>query len=457
MSRRIISLLLLLLLAACEGESATEPTEAVPATAAPTQSAEDVAAGITVAATIAPTDTSTPLPAPPTRGESDAPATTATFTPIPDPTGFPTPLMERPAIAEQAPAPAVTLGQEPYAASDCSDKYPCNDDIAGWEARLRVPAGFTARYFARIDGLPTVMTTGPDGLLYVATISGEIYTISASGDVNLFLSGLIVPTGIAFQPGTGRLYLTSRVINEEQGEAMVAYYEAGQIIPLVTGLPCCYTSFHAANGLSFGPDGYLYVGIGARADHGEILDTDIQDELSPIEATILRIAPDGSEMAPYAYGFRNSYDHAWDSEGRLFSGDNGPDAQPGWDVNDEFHLIQPGAQHGYPWYDCESCFKAPDDITVLPPTYGFVPHSSPTGVSVYLGSEWAGYYDSIFVSLWSAFEGAQKVMRFAPGGTAPGDFLTGLSSPIDITFGADGQMYVIDYFTGIIVRISYES
>ena len=447
-------LLTLLLLVACGGQ--VYPTPLPPEatnTPRPTQNAAGAAAAVTVVASTVPTASATPLPEPVSLATAGP---TATFTPLPSPTSFPTPSLIRPDIADLPPVAPVELGQVPYAASDCSDRYPCNEDIDGWEARLRVPAGFRANYFSRIDGLPTVITPGPDGLLYVGTMAGEIFTVDSEGQVQLFLSGLLVPTGLAFQPGTGQLYIASRVVNAEQGEAMVSYLKNGQIVPLLTGLPCCYTSYHAANGLSFGPDGYGYVGIGARADHGEVLDTAIQDELWPIEATILRFAPDGSEMEAYAYGLRNSYDHAWDSQGHLFASDNAPDAQDGWHAPDELHLVVPGAQHGYPWYDCGLCFKPPADVEVLPPTFEFVPHSSPTGVAVYLGDSWAGYYDSVFVTLWSAFAGAQKVVHLSPGGEAGGDFLTGLSSPVDITFGPDGQMYVVDFFTGIIVRVSAE-
>ncbi|MCA9935209.1 MAG: hypothetical protein KC415_14845 [Anaerolineales bacterium] len=34
-------------------------------------------------------------------------------------------------------------------------------------------------------------------------------------------------------------------------------------------------------------------------------------------------------------------------------------------------------------------------------------------------------------------------------------FATGFASPIDVTVGPDGSLYVADYSTGIIFRISY--
>jgi glucose/arabinose dehydrogenase len=194
------------------------------------------------------------------------------------------------AVAVAPPTGGVT--QPPYQASSCSDKYPCNNDVEGWEARIQVPAGFSDSYFARVTGQPTSITFGPDGRLYVAVQEGSIYAIDQAGGISTYASGFNTPTGIAFQPGTSRLFVSSRVLNENVGgEAQVSVANGAQI---VGGLPCCYTFLHAANGIAFGPDGMGYVSVGGRADHGEILDgSNRQDERHPLEASILRFSPNG--------------------------------------------------------------------------------------------------------------------------------------------------------------------
>ncbi len=63
----------------------------------------------------------------------------------------------------------------------------------------------------------TSLTFGPDGLLYVATTSGNIYTIDQDGEVTLFADGLTVPTGLAFQPGTEKLFVSNRVLGSKYG------------------------------------------------------------------------------------------------------------------------------------------------------------------------------------------------------------------------------------------------
>ncbi len=407
----------------------------------------------TARALVTPTETAVPTTAVPSETPDATPTPvepTATAEPTAAPTAGPSPT---PTLS--APAPIGVIEQAPYAESECSDKYPCNDDVAGWEARMRLPEGFTASYYARVDGQPNSITFGPDGLLYVATMDGSIYTVDEAGNITTALTGLMVPTGLAFQPGTERLFISNRVLEQNvDGESQVSVLEDGELTTLIGGLPCCYTSFHAANGIAFGPDGYGYVAVGARADHGEILggpNSGEQDERSELEASILRFNPESGEVAPYARGFRNAYDIAWDASGRLFATDNGPDFGP----PEEFHVVQPGEEHGYPWYECEGCFSAPPDVDIVPPAHTFEPHTSPTGITAYLGSQFPGYHEAIFVTLWSAFEGAQKIVYFAPGGVEAADWATGFAAPIDLTVGPDGSLYVADWATGIIFEIRY--
>lgn len=354
-------------------------------------------------------------------------------------------------------ATAVNLEQPPYVESPCSDRFPCNDNVSAWEDRIQLPPGFEATYFAYLEDVqPTSMTFGLDGLLYVAVQSGAIYTVDEEGAAAVYVDGFDTPTGIAFQPGTSKLFVSNRLLNENSGgESQISVVQNGVVSQLFGGIPCCYTFLHAANGIAFGPDGFGYVSVGARADHGEILpgnpNAGEQDELHPWEASVLRFSPDGSIVEPYARGLRNSYDLAWDATGQLFATDNAPDFGP----PDELHAVMPGGEHGYPWYECEQCFSPPEGTEVIPPLYEFPPHAAVTGITTYLEDDFTGFYNNIFVVLWSAFEDAQRVMRFEPGGTGASTFATGFAAPIDLTVGPDGAMYVADWATGIIFRIVY--
>ena len=390
-----------------------------------------------------------------------------TATPPPTPTSPPaaTPTAEGGVVAFEPPAvevdrdatpePLGEMDQPPYNASDCSDRFPCNEDFAAWEERIKLPEGFAATVYGRVEGQPNVLTFGPDGLLYIGTMTGEIFTLDEAGNTNLYVDGFLAPAGLAFQPGTERLYVASRVVDlNEGGEAEVAVVEDGVVTTLITGLPCCYVAMHSANGIAFGADGFGYVSVGGRADHGEILsgpNASQQDERHPYEASILRFSPDGTLVETYARGFRNAYDITWDADGVLFTTDNMPDFGP----PEEFNRVEPGGEHGYPWFDCDVCFAAPDDVAIVPPLHTFIAHSSPTGIVAYLDDDFPGYYNSLFVTLWSAFPEAQRIVWFSPGGEEMADFATGFAAPIDLVVGPDGALYVADWATGLIFRIAY--
>jgi len=445
MSKRviIIATFLALILTACSSESKSTPVVI-----------EDI---------IEETSTATVIPTVTAVEEAPSVIEPATLTPISqitkEPTSTSIPVTPTPTVP---PAPHQNVDQAPYEISECSDKYPCNDDVTAWENRLRVPDGFSGSYFTRVDDTPTSLTFGPDNLLYVAGYSGIIYTIDENGEVDEYVSGLTVPTGIAFEPGTQKLFVSSRITNTNfDGEGQVSVIEKGNIRELFDGLPCCYVGMHGPNGIAFGPDGYGYLGVGGRGDHGELLGVEnqsVKDALHPYEASILRFSPDGGDIEVYARGFRNPYDIAWDAEGNLYATENGrdPDPETGESPPDEVHLVIQGGEHGYPYYECSVCLGIPEDINIVPPLIELIPHAAVTGITAYDYEGNPEYYNDLFIVLWSAFEGAQKVVRYSPDTGEISDFATGFALPIDVTVGPDGTLYAVDYATGIIFKISQD-
>lgn len=380
------------------------------------------------------------------------PATSTVEPEAKEPTVVPSPTLP--------PAEHISVGQVAYAPSECSDKYPCNEDHSGWLARISLPAGFEASVYTQVDDFPTSITFGPERTMYIAGHSGSIYRVDEAGQVSEYLSGFKVPTGIAFLPGTERLFVSSRVTDQNTGgEAKISVVEEGQVTTLYDGLPCCYVGMHGPNGIAFGPDGFGYVGVGGRADHGErLVEPGIgqADDPHPLEASILRFDPDGGLIEAYAHGFRNPYDIAWDANGVLFATDNGhdPDLESGRTPPDELHQVIPGGEHGYPYFECSLCFGIPDDVAVIQPILELIPHAAVTGLAVYTGDSQPGYFNDLFLVTWSAFEGAQKVVRFSPDSGESSDFATGFAQPIDITVGPEGDLYVADFATGLIYRIT---
>ena len=135
--------------------------------------------------------------------------------------------------------------------------------------------------------------------------------------------------------------------------------------------------WHFGGGLTFGPDGYLYMNFG---------DTNqpylARDPQTP-HAAVLRFTKDGEIPADnpfeaslvYAYGLRNGFGLAWHPETQLlYSGENGDSC------DDELNLITKGADYGWGLHEFNVC-PYPDDATK--PLKQWTPTISPTDVLFY--------------------------------------------------------------------------
>jgi hypothetical protein len=161
------------------------------------------------------------------------------------------------------------------------------------------------------------MTFGPDGALYVLSHNAQ--------------NGVLIRKG---SPGATRTWST--LVNS------AGYMPGG-------------TNFdHKFAGVIVSPDNMsLFFSSGSRSDHGEIEAGMGEVPLTsaifkvPVSSNMLQLANDDTALKPYLYadGTRNSFDMAFNSEGELFAGDNGPDI----DLPDEINWIREGKNYGFPW------------------------------------------------------------------------------------------------------------
>lgn len=464
------TMLLSMLISACGGnatqQSAFQATLPGSASNAPVYTATP-SASPSFTPTVTPIEPSaTPTP---TFTETPAATATLTFTPtlagtLPLQTLTPASnLSAPPAIAAQPAGIAATAGWS------CDD-FPCKDDIAGFLQRIRVPAGFLVEYVGQFPGQPMQITYGPDGRLYATVLengtrNGAVYAMNADGSTQRYSGEYITPIGLAFQPGTATLYVSARLTPMQRGAVFRVPPGGGAPQDVIIDLPCCYGLLdNQPDGMTFGADGYLYLGVGALSDHGEGRDPKIQAfaDLQPNEASVLRIQPHFGTYEVYASGLRNPYDVAVGVDGTLYATDDGILAGPG----DRLVALQQGAHYGWPyWRDrgCADCPFSRADLTYSPDLVKFPDFSLPRGLVAYTGTQFpANYFGSLFVTLWNGTANAQRIVRIDPHDPnlsnpayVPEPFVTGLIRPVDVVVAPDGSLVIADFIYGHIWRVRY--
>ena len=338
--------------------------------------------------------------------------------------------------------------------------------------RVKLPPGFTIEVFAQDVDNARSMTLGDKGTLFVGTRSaGKVHAIRHDGrkatEVITFATGLNMPNGVAFRDGALYVAEVGKVWRYDAIEAS---------LPRPPKPALVYDKYpgdrhHGWKFIRFGPDGWLYVPVGAPCN--------ICDRDAPY-ASITRLKPDGSAMEVFARGVRNSVGFDWDPRTKeLWFTDNGRDML-GDDVPpDELnHAPKAGMHFGYPFChggdiaDPEFGSKRPcPEFT--PPAQRFGAHVASLGMRFYTGSMFpAEYRDRIFIAEHGSWNRSKKsgyrvMMAKVEGGKvlehtvfaegfldAAGD--TAWGRPVDVLVMPDGALLVSDDHANAIYRISYK-
>lgn len=155
----------------------------------------------------------------------------------------------------------------------------------------------------------------------------------------------------------------------------------GEADVIFSGMPKAST--HNGGRIRFGPDGFLYVGTGDSQRREQPQDT------NALGGKILRLTPEGrpapgnpfGDNPVYSYGHRNVQGLAWDSEGRLWASEFGPD------VDDELNLITPGGNYGWPTVTGAPGRSGLIDAKVVWPSTS---EASPSGLEIVDGIAYTG-------------------------------------------------------------------
>lgn len=368
------------------------------------------------------------------------------------------------------------------------------------------PEGFTVRELVRTPARGVRLTSdGTGNILYMLTENGEVFRVETdAGQTRQVLwpknylivrgkdvGGLTFKTVGMAMDKEKRLYIVGNqqdiskppVQNHVTIYRTTAFSESGDPVDpkpwFTTNYPGSPAYIHAAEHIAFGPDGFLYVGNGARTDGGQT-GTDSTwygGGETPITATIWRLDPkvENPPIDIFARGIRNAYGFCWKDKGEMFATENGPDADP----EEELNLIERGRHYGFPYTFANWKKKAyahtpdpPAGLEFTPPipnigpdggfegkpVYTFDPHSVPAGIA-YLGDDFPdGFRGTFLLARFGNFISSAKessgydILQTKLRKNAEGKyeaevhtFLAPLGRPIDVHVSGKGKVYILEY------------
>lgn len=337
--------------------------------------------------------------------------------------------------------------------------------------KIRLPPGFRITVFnANVPGARS-LALGEKGTVFVGAMKDTVYAVvdvdrdGVAEKVHIIARGLEMPNGVAFRQGALYVAEVSRVRRYDGIEGRLDGPPAA--VTVIDGLP--KERHHGWKFIAFGPDGMLYVPVGAPCNVCESKDARF--------ASILKFSPDGRPFNSVAHGVRNTVGFDWEpGTGVLWFTDNGRDLL-GDDVPpDELNRApEPGRHYGFPY--CHGG-TIPDPVfrkgracsEFVAPARALGPHVAAIGMRFYRGTLFPPEYrGQIFIAEHGSWNRSQKIgyrvtlvkvkdgqaLSYEPfaEGWLQGDQDWG--RPADVLELSDGSLLVSDDKAGAIYRITY--
>lgn len=349
--------------------------------------------------------------------------------------------------------------------------------------------------------LETVVTglTEPVFVTHAGDGTGRLFILEQRGRIRVLKSGRLLPApflditrlvdsggekgllGLAFHPdfkSNGRFFVnytrsSGAPLRTVIAEYKVAPSDADAADPAERVLMEITQPFANHNGgmIAFGPDGYLYIGMGDGGSGGDPFNNGQRTDT--LLGKLLRIDVDGA--SPYAvpkgnpfadrpgfrgeiwaYGLRNPWRFSFDRlTGRLFLGDVGQNEV------EEVDLIVRGENYGWNIMEGSRCYPRPsgcdrDGLSLPIAEYGRSEGISITGGYVYRG----GQETSLKGAYIFGDFGSSRVWSLVETGAGTWKRAEILRPGFNISsFGQDeqGELYIVNYSGGSIHRMLFGS
>jgi glucose/arabinose dehydrogenase len=340
---------------------------------------------------------------------------------------------------------------------------------------LRLPEGFSIQVYT--DQVPNArsLALGPRGIVYVSTRrDSRVYAVvDNNGDhkadkVHTIAKDLETPNGIAYRDGSLYIAEIGRLLRLDGIDKRLA--RPPKPVVVTDDLPT--EEHHGWRYIRFGPDGMLYIPIGAPCN--------VCQREEPIFSSIARMKPDGSGLEVFARGVRNSVGFDWHPKtGELWFTENGRDELGNDLPPDELNrAARPGLHFGFPHchagviLDPEFGDRACTEFE--PPVQALGPHAAALGMRFYTGRMFPPQYNGAIIlaehGSWNRERklgfrvmvvrlDGNKAVSYQPLVTGWLDENTDQAwgRPVDVEMLEDGSLLISDDWTGAIYRVTYRS
>ena len=341
-------------------------------------------------------------------------------------------------------------------------------------SQINLSEGFEIQYYSKDVPGARSMALSDSGTLFVGSRGeGKIYAVldnnkdNVGEEVLALDENLNSPNGVALKNGSLYVATISKILKYENIEENLESPPEPEIV--FEGYP--ENSQHGWKFIKFGPEGDLYVPVGAPCN--------ICNPEEPF-ATLTRLDLSEGSYEIYAEGIRNTVGFDWNPEtGNLWFTDNGRDWMGDNKPPDELNKItREGMNFGYPYCHGKN-FQDPEfdeygcqNHSFIPPELQLDPHVAALGMEFYEGEMFPEKYrGGIFIAehgSWNRkvpigyrvmFVGVLKGHAISREVFASG-WLEGNTSwgrPVDVEVMEDGSLLVSDDKSGSIYRISYKA
>lgn len=334
--------------------------------------------------------------------------------------------------------------------------------------KLNLPQGYDIEIYAEVPNARS-MAISPSGTVFVGNRrGGTVYAITEkqTGDREVveIINNLDTPNGVAFKNGDLYVAEISRILKFEDIENNLSSEPDYSVI--YNEYPT--ESHHGWKYIAFGPDGWLYIPVGAPCN--------ICNREEDIFASITRLNVETGEREIYARGVRNSVGFTWNpTDNNLWFTDNGRDMLGDNTPPCELNVATGPAQHfGYPF--CHGGTipdpefgKERNCETFVEPAQNLGPHVAPLGVKFVGGKMFDNMENHLLIAEHGSWNRSKKIgyritkveiegnkgISYEPfiDGWLDQEEQKAFGRPVDLLFKNDGSLLISDDYAGVIYRV----